>query len=276
MTWHNCSPGAGRVALARSNTAGIVPADPVYLAKAETLGEQLNLPVLPVGTVARDCTEFDLLLHCGDGLSLQLTGRRAPGPVTVDFGAADMRHRRQSGHNELLGRAVGVGKKSSLHVVDATAGLGRDSFVLADLGCHVLMCERNPLIQSLLSDGLARAVRGDSWLQEVAGRMVLWQGDSTLAPQRVDDPRDVIYLDPMFPARDKSAAVKKEMALFQFLLQDDNQDQAGLLHWALAQDVARVVVKRPPKAGFLDELKPSHSIKGKAVRYDVHVLRALA
>jgi 16S rRNA (guanine1516-N2)-methyltransferase len=81
----------------------------------------------------------------------------------------------------------------------------------------------------------------------------------------------------MFPPRDKSAAVKKEMALFQALL--DNraiaQDQEALLGWALDQDVARVVVKRAPRAPALGGRKPAHSVAGKAVRYDVFVLRGL-
>ena len=70
-----------------------------------------------------------------------------------------MRHRRRGGQNELLGKAVGVGKKPALAVLDATAGLGRDSFVLADLGCSVTLAEREPVVLALLADGLERARR---------------------------------------------------------------------------------------------------------------------
>ena len=88
---------------------------------------------------------------------------------------------------------------------------------------------------------------------------------------------DVIYLDPMFPLRGKSASVKKEMALFQALLEpgESVSDADELLLWALQQDVARVVVKRPAKAPELADRTPSHVIAGKAVRYDVYVIHSL-
>lgn len=240
---------------------------------AAELASSLGLAHLAGGTDPRRCTKYLALLTVQEGiLALQLTGRGAPGPVSVDFGAGAMRHRRRSGHNELLGRAVGVGRRPGLHVIDATAGLGRDSFVLADLGCHLILCERNPIIACLLASGIERALDcGDPWLAQVCGRMHLHRGPA----QSLQAPADVIYLDPMFPARDKSAAVKKEMAVFQLLLEGTPDDGEELLAWALGQDVARVVVKRPPRAAALGGIEPSHSVQGKAVRYDVHVKRSL-
>lgn len=84
-------------------------------------------------------------------------------------------------------------------------------------------------------------------------------------------------IDPMFPPRDKSAAVKKEMALLQWLLESETgqSDAAQLLAWALEQDVARVVVKRPARAQPLAGAAPSHCLQGKAVRFDVYVRRSL-
>jgi 16S rRNA (guanine1516-N2)-methyltransferase len=266
---------------------------------AATLARQLDLPLADIGTDPVACGDFDLLLLVSaTGLALQLTrrglGREAaadtekprrrssgqvlPGPVRVDFGSDDMRHRRRSGHNELLGRAVGVSARRSLHVVDATAGLGRDSFVLADMGCTVTLCEREPVIAAMLSRGLLAALAsGDDWLAGVARGMSLVATDAReLAPQQLAS-TDVIYLDPMFPPRDKSAAVKKEMALFHVLLGHSisDRDADALLLWAIGQDVSRVVAKRPPRAPALAGKKPSHSVGGKAVRFDVYVRRAL-
>ena len=237
------------------------------------LSQRLELPMLPAGTSIPLCADFDAILLVGEGgLMVQRTGAGAPGPVGVDFGSAGMRHRRGAGHNELLGRAVGVGRKPELHLLDATAGLGRDAFVLADLGCMVLMCERLPVAAALLESGLVNGLAaGDPWLQGVVGRMRLWQGDARALPAPEIVNSDVIYLDPMFPARSKQAAVKKEMALFQWLLADSSDDGVALLDWSLQQDVARVVVKRPLKAGDLGGHKPSHAIAGRAVRYDVYV-----
>ena len=239
--------------------------------RAAELAELLGLPLLPV---TADTSDFDARLQV-QGSSLALKGDDRSGPVSVDFGGATMRHRRRGGHNELLGRAVGVGKLPGLTVLDATAGLGRDSFVLADLGCNVRLCERHPVLFQLLLAGLSVArSSSDPWLTAVADRMVLCPGDATsLVDEAVDS--DVIYLDPMFPAKSGGAAVKKEMALLQRLLGEDADDAGALLAWALQQPVARVVVKRPAKAPALGGLQASHSIRGKAVRFDVHVLRAL-
>ena len=269
------------------------------LPRAAELSRQLGLPLVSPLIDAATCVDFDaLLVVSGLQLSLQQTrrmsvvsgsGRREkpgrhkaggalPGPVSVDFGSNTMRHRRRSGHNELLGKAVGVSGTRHPRVLDATAGLGRDGFVLADMGCSVTLCEREPVIAALLESGLELArASGEGWLLQVAARMQLIVGSAESLGQGVLADVEVICLDPMFPQREKSAAVKKEMALFQALLEADASPQAAdqLLRWALLQDVARVVVKRPVRAPFLGELEPSHTVSGKAVRFDVYVKRAL-
>lgn len=261
------------------------------VARAEALARQLGLTLLPLNDppLQSPGDYAAVLLVDGETLALQALssvtgtvrrGRGAlPGPVTVDFGSAAMRHRRRAGQNELLGRAVGVSANRHPPVLDATAGLGRDSFVLADMGCRVTLCEREPVIVALLQWGLAAAAASeDAWLAEVVRRMRLCPGDARDYALGGEISADVIYLDPMFPPRDKRAAVKKEMALFQLLLDSETAqvDAAQLLAWALAQDVARVVVKRPARAEPVDGASPSHHIAGKAVRFDVYVRRALA
>ena len=246
---------------------------------ASALAIQLGLPLLDSAAAVDENRFTALLLVSPDTLALRAPGRAAPNPVAVDFGAGAMRHRRRGGQNELLGRAVGVGKKVPLRVLDATAGLGRDSFVLADLGCDVTLAEREPVVAALLRSGLRRAQGSDElWLRAVAGRMTLVEGDARQLGAEVLQSHDVIYLDPMFPPRDKSAAVKKEMALFQILFSHAaaGDDAAALLAWALQAPVARIVVKRPLKAAPLNGRPPSHTIRGKAVRYDVYVVAALA
>lgn len=259
---------------------GVAAADISSEVEACALADKLGLELLSTGISPVPLSQPESVLYTSAaGLYLQQTGKRAPGPISVDFGSAAMRHRRRAGQNDMLGRAVGVGKKHNLSVLDATAGLGRDSFVLADLGCDLTLCERHPLIVEMLASALEQArVGGDDWLRHVCSRMVLIPGDA----RWLDNPNlcevDVIYLDPMFPTRSKSASVKKEMALFQRLLEIDEEpaDAAGMLPWALAQDVARVVVKRPIKASPLADRQASHIIAGKSVRYDVYVKRALA
>jgi 16S rRNA (guanine1516-N2)-methyltransferase len=240
---------------------------PEFDLRARELAGELNLPLLEEPRAGH----FDAcLVPAEDGLHIQATGRDAPGPIRVDFGSGAMRHRRRGGQNELLGRAVGVGKRENLSVLDATAGLGRDSFVLADLGCEVCMVERSALVFALLRDGLERAGKSaDPWVRQVSGRLQLRHGESLSWLER-EQQQDVVYLDPMFPERRKSARVKKEMWLFQGLLGDDT-DAGSLLARALEVAGYRVVVKRPLKAPSLGSREPGFSIKGRSVRFDVYV-----
>jgi 16S rRNA (guanine1516-N2)-methyltransferase len=241
---------------------------PSLLERAQALAAELALPLLDPeqpGDHAR------VLQLCPDGLHLQETGSSKAGSLRVDFGAGQMRYRRRGGHNEPLGRAVGVGKRANLRVVDATAGLGRDSFVLADLGCNVTMLERAPAAFALLRDGLRRAANsGDPWLQEVTARMELHYVDSREWLASHPDSADVVYLDPMFPARKKTARVKKDMWLFQQLV-GEAEDEQLLLEQAVTSAAWRVVVKRPVRASSLAGPAVHHALSGKTVRYDVYV-----
>lgn len=236
---------------------------PELRAGAQSLASELGLEWVsePGGADA-------LLRLSAEGLDLLPLGEDAPGPIAVDFAAGGMSHRRRAGHNEPLGRAVGVGKREDLDVADATAGLGRDSFVLADLGCRVTMFERSPAVFALLRDGLRRGLASDSArVVEACRRMRLERGEFEARGR--GQTFDVVYLDPMFPARRKSARVKKEMWIFQQLLEDEASPH--LLDAALAAARYRVVVKRPARAPALDEREPSFVLPGKTVRFDVYL-----
>ena len=170
---------------------------------------------------------------------------------------------------ELLVKAVRVRGVEGIRVFDATAGLGEDSLLLAAAGFSVTMCEGDPVIAALLADGLGRAA-DDHELSGIVGRMSLVEGDSIeILPSLTESP-DVVYLDPMFPARTKSAAVKKKFQLLH-RLESPCADEASLMDAALAAHPRKIVVKRPIKAPVLAGVRPSHSISGKAVRYDVIV-----
>ncbi len=203
-------------------------------------------------------------------LELHLLAKDAPGPVYVDFLSGALAHRRQygGGRNQLIAKAVGVKSKEKLKVLDVTAGLGRDAFVLALLGCDVTMCERSPVIHALLEDGLQRA------------RQEPWFADLSLSLQRLDagvwlsnlsevERPDVVYMDPMFPDRTKSALVKKEMRVLRAVVGDD-LDAGELLESALKVAKKRVVVKRAKLAATLTERKPDLVYKGKSSRFDVY------
>ena len=195
------------------------------------------------------------------------------GAVIVDFASDALSFRRLhgGGRKEAIAKAIGIKGEYVPDVLDATAGLGRDAFVLASLGCKVDMIERSPVVAALLDDGLERAKNHpelSGWLSE---KMQLFHGVSyNLLTEWNGASPDVVYLDPMFPHRKKSALVKKDMRLFQQLLGPD-EDADKLLKPALKLAKRRVVVKRPDSAPWLDESKPSMAISSKKHRFDVYI-----
>ncbi|MEG5266699.1 class I SAM-dependent methyltransferase [Pseudomonas sp. JDS28PS106] len=210
------------------------------------------------------------------GLQLQQLGDEAPGPVRVDFVEGAVAHRRLfgGGSGQMIAKAVGIQPGVRPRVLDATAGLGKDAFVLASLGCKVSLIERQPIIAALLEDGLARGQQ-DSEVGAIVSQMHLLTGNSIeLIRNWQGEPPQVIYLDPMFPHREKTALVKKEMRLFRPLVGDD-MDAPALLEAALALATHRVVVKRPRKAPCIEGPKPSHVLDGKSSRYDIYPKKAL-
>lgn len=230
------------------------------------------------------CDKWGLVMssHIDTGLALVLTEERLElrqldepkvGAVYVDFASDALTFRRLhgGGRKEAIAKAVGIKGQNVPRVLDGTAGLGRDAFVLASLGCSVDMIERSPVVAALLADGLERSQYDESlraWLPE---KMHLSHGVSyDLISDWSGEQPDVVYLDPMFPHRKKSAAVKKEMKVFQQLLGPD-EDADKLLHPACRLAKQRVVVKRPDSAPWLNNREPSMAISSKKHRFDVYL-----
>ena len=170
-------------------------------------------------------------------------------------------------NSELLVKAAKIKKaEGELNAVDATAGLGEDSLLLAAAGFRVTLYERNPVVYELLKDALERASQIPE-LAPVVARMTAVHADSVAGMASLEAPPDVILLDPMFPARQKSALVKKKLQMIQKLEQPCD-DEITLLLTAMEAKPKKLIVKRPPKGEYLAGLKPDHSIEGKAVRFD--------
>lgn len=218
--------------------------------------------------------ELHLALTAGR-LELRQSGAGAPGPVYVDFVEGALAHRRRfgGGRGQPLARAAGIRPGFLPTVFDATAGLGRDAFVLASLGCRVTLCERSPVLAALVSDALERA-RVHPDVADIAARMTLDWADARDRLAALPAPRwpDVVYLDPMYPHDRSTALVKKDMRAVQRLVGPD-VDSAALLQVALAYARRRVVVKRPGTAPPLQGPAPSTCIRSPKTRYDVYVPR---
>lgn len=199
------------------------------------------------------------LVLVGDGMEL-----------VSDLAAMKPRLKQGRLRQELLVKAARVKGVESPLVVDATAGLGQDSLLLAAAGFRVILFESNPVIVALLRDSLER-VADDAELAPIVSRMTVREGDSVAGLASLPERPDVVLLDPMFPERRKSAAVKKKFQLIHHLeLPCSNEEE--LLDAAVAAGPRKVVVKRPPKGPWLAGKKPSYAITGKAVRYDCLVL----
>jgi len=214
-----------------------------------------------------------------DGNTLGLTQGNSPKTrVVVDFCSGAVAHRRRfgGGKGQDIAKAVGISASYCPTVVDATAGLGRDAFVLATLGCDVVAVERQPVVAALLQDGLARAENHpdiNDIMQRI--RMVHSSSHHWLSEQP-ENSVDVVYLDPMFDHDPKQkAAVKKDMQAFRTIVGHD-ADCDDLLSPALHAARCRVVVKRARKAVPMAGKAPSYSITGKSNRFDVYAMARVA
>jgi 16S rRNA (guanine1516-N2)-methyltransferase len=216
--------------------------------------------------------DFDFILALTPaGLCLEDLGEKSLGILKIDFFQGKLAYRLHHLHNQkqLLAKAVGLKVNFKPTILDATAGLGSDGFILAQLGCPVTLLERSPVIFALLHDGLYRALNHPKYsLLSIK----LIQTNSLIYLKKISagkETPEIIYLDPMYPHSAKTALAKKEMRFLRQLAGDD-MDAANLLALALVYAKQRVVVKRPRLAPYLAELKPHHSIFGKQHRLDVY------
>ncbi len=237
---------------------------------AKALAERLNLPL-----ALSDQESFDyLLVLTPDYLALQKTNDPSS-PLYIDFlhGKINYRAKRASIKNETLARAMGLKGKIHPRIIDATGGLAADSFMLASLGFEVTLVERSPIIYVLLEDGMRRA-KEDPHTASIVSRIKLVHADALLWLQELakEDRPDIIYLDPMFPQRKKSALPQKKMLILHDVVGED-ADASRLLNTALACAIKRVVVKRPRLAEILAlSPVPSFALLGSSSRFDVYLL----
>jgi len=203
--------------------------------------------------------------------------KNLPGPISIDFTSGQVAHRRLfgGGKGQTIAKAMGLNKTPMPLILDATAGMGKDAFVFASLGAKVILMERSPMVAALLNDALQRGLT-DKEVAPIIQRMQLIYSDAINLNNNTFSEiiPDVIYLDPMFPHKKKSALVKKEMLAFQQIIgADADSDQLLKICQQFAQK--RVVVKRPIKAPFLDNSIPSFSMKMKKHRFDIYLCPAI-
>jgi len=241
--------------------------------QAESFGSQHDLSCLPYSE-----TDTELILNfTADFLELKDTSNKSS--VHVDFISGALNHRRKygGGRGQAIAKAIGLKQGTTPPIIlDATAGLGKDAFVLACLGCPVTMIERSPIIAELVKDALIRAQDNEEMTAVINKGFKIINDNAIHYMNNLskDDKPDVIYLDPMYPERKKSAQVKKNMQILQKLLGHD-LNSSDLIEAALSCAKSRVVVKRPKGAELISDRKPTMQIESKKTRYDVYVIKAI-
>lgn len=164
--------------------------------------------------------------------------------------------RRMAQASETLCRVTGASRGKIMTIHDATAGLCRESILMASCGAKVSASERSLALYLLAKDALNRSnipidlLKKNSLDHQVQAH--------------------VVYLDPMFPKSKKKAAVGKEAVVLRAFAEQSMDQEENLLEWALDSAICRVVVKRPIKAEYLAQKAPTSSVKGKAIRFDIY------
>jgi len=222
--------------------------------------------------LADNTSRFFLAFHNG---RLQLHDGALPDsahPLSVDFlaGRSYYRFLHDRRISQPLAKAVGVKKGVRPTVCDVTAGFGEDGFVLASLGCRVILVERSPVVWALLENGLQRAAAHPLIGPLVADRISLHLAEATGFLETTDQSFDTIYLDPMYPATKKSALNKQKMRMLRAIVGDDI-DSSALIAAAKKAGPSRIAVKRPLRASPLTPEQPAFSITGKSSRFDVYL-----
>lgn len=247
--------------------------------KAQALAQRLNLPLNEESNAQND---FALGWWSDPKASSETQTLKlalfppTSGPVYVDFVGGKKNHRRQfgGGKGQPLAKAVTIQDRP--RILDATAGVGGDAFVFASLECEVILVERSPIVAALLADALERAQQPDvpADIRQIAERMSLVNADAADYLYTEPPNVDVIYLDPMYPEKKKTAAAKKDMQALQALVGPD-MDSDALLAAALRTAKKRVVVKRPKGAPILNGPKPNATVQSPNTRYDIYSIKAL-
>ena len=249
----------------------LVPASAAFEQEAVRLANRYRLCMVRAAELDTQIPFILLLDKAGLSLQVQPVAQKEFGrsALYVDF-AGDSRFRTPMRVSDPLAKALGVRSGVRPMVWDMTGGLGRDAWAIASVGCQVVVYERHPVVAALLADGLRRARESDlPTVRKISERIELVHGDATefLPTSQLD----VLYFDPMFPERNKSALVKKEMRIFRALVGED-LDASQLLEKACASGARRVVVKRLLHAPLVSDQKPTYQIKGSRLRFDVYLM----
>jgi 16S rRNA (guanine1516-N2)-methyltransferase len=244
------------------NLFAIIAESEAALQKGEALSKRLG----GISLNPKDISKYDFILSFDQRNRLQLSLKdKKQKPIQADF--SKMQMGRASLSNALITKAIGIRKNKKPFILDACAGLGKDALTFLMLSCHVTLLERSPIVFELLKDGLENSLSGYHFSDLLS--LHLMEAKDYLEQLKPAQYPDVIYLDPMYPDRNKKALSKKEMQILR-LITGDNWDAADLLDKALSLARERVVVKRRRLDEPLGDKNPDTQLTGKTIRFDIY------
>ena len=251
-----------------SDNTPLLNTDLKWATLAKITADKWGIPLVTAISPAQPC----YLTYTDAGLSLIDQTASGTKALTIDFLASKDRHQKQSGDDYLLARAMGKKNLTNVSVIDATGGLGCDAFILLTLGANLRVCERYAPIAALLDDAVERAKFDPRLRHQFEHHFQLIKSDAIeyLAQLTTKEKPDIVYLDPMYPSLEKTAASKKEMRTLRLIAGDDT-DAEILFLTAIKAATQRVVVKRAKSAPSISAaIKPHHTLIGKSTRFDVY------
>ncbi len=170
-------------------------------------------------------------------------------------------------HEALLKKVIGKNNKS-LKVLDATAGLLKDSIIMASLGHQVTACEVSKTLYAMTDYALKLLSKKDhTWLHN------LHCLNQDVIDHKVSfDQYDLVYFDPMYPDSKKTTARSKELSMIREIIRMEDCDKSPtqIFDYLRLSNPTKLVVKRPIRVeAFPGNI--NHQITGKSIRYDVYI-----
>lgn len=182
-------------------------------------------------------------------------------PICIDFSKYIV-------ENSALLKACRINGNEKIKLLDCTAGLVKDTFVLASNGYSVIAIEKNKTIFNLIDNAVKIGTKNE-YIKKVLDRIKFLNMDSIDFLENSEEKFDCIYLDPMFEESKKSRLVNKNMQIFHKLT--DNSDNKKLFNLAMEKVLKKVVVKRSLYGELLINKTPDFQIKEKTIRFDVYL-----
>tara|TARA_A100001015_G_scaffold269833_1_gene321841 strand:+ start:337 stop:1074 length:738 start_codon:yes stop_codon:yes gene_type:complete len=209
----------------------------------------------------------DSLVLQEDNLYFNFKEERALTPLKIDIkkGALGWRLARAQ-HETHLKKAIGK-TDQPLRILDATAGLLRDSMIMLALGHSVTAYEQSKILYTMLNNELNQ-------LSETDSNLLNFQliNSNVCETKFSDESFDVIYFDPMYPEDRASSARRSDLKKINSILEIEGlaSDPESTFTYLRNIPSTKLIVKRPLKADAF-EGSINYQITGKSVRFDIYL-----